>query len=227
MKSLFAGVFFLHSFFVSAQTSKTFITLGIDYRQYPIDIEDVPRGAYSSNAMPYQDNFWNTFSICSRFGLNLKKKWSISLAGYIRYNHNHYLQGVNLATPRQEKIKEKKKIKFDLFIDAEKKISLKKGKNRFLTVLAGIGFTNINTGYDVFLQDTLPSGPTQGYRYTGNYLHFGPRINLGYQYEKIKFSIDTYVIEGPDLTNLTSLWFGASLCYEIPIRKKNKARTKK
>jgi hypothetical protein len=227
MKSLFAGVIFLHTCLASAQTSNTFFSFGIDYRQYPIDIEDVQRGGYSSNAMPREGNFWNTSSICSRYGLNFKENLSISLASYIRYNHNHFLQGVNLATPQQEKIKEKKKIKFDFFLDVEKKFSLKKGKNRFLTALAGIGFTNINTGYDIFLQDTLPSGPIQGYQYTGNYLRFGPRINLGYQYERLKFSIDTYVIEGPDLTNLTSLWFGASLCYEIPIGKKNKTSIKK
>lgn len=190
------------------QTS--FLSFGLDYRQYPIDIEDVPRGGYSSNAVSSDFRFWQVLSFHSRVGIKLEENWQLSLAGYTRYNHLTWLQGENLAAPITYKRKEKKNIKYDIFLDIEKKLRLKKNKERYFIAIGGIGFTNINTRFDVFLQDTLPSGPTQGHRYQGTFLHFGPRISLGYQYEKIKATIDTYFIEGPDLTNLTSLWIGGT-----------------
>jgi len=39
------------------QSGNSFISFGLDYRQYPIDIEDVPRGGYSSNALPDNSEF--------------------------------------------------------------------------------------------------------------------------------------------------------------------------
>jgi hypothetical protein len=91
--------------------------------------------------------------------------------------------------------------------------------------MAGIGFININTRYDVVLRDTLENGyVTPGKRYQGRFVYFGPRISLGYQYKKIKASLDAFVIEDPALTNLTSLWIGATISYEMILRKKKKSQ---
>ena len=222
MKTTVLLFFFVTTSIVYGQKKSHFLSFGLDYRGYPIDIEDVPRGGYSSNGLPDDSKFWQVTNLYGRVGIKLEKNFYLSLASYTRYNHLTWLQGDNLASPVTYKRKEKKNFKFDAFLDIEKKMPLKKNKERYFVALAGIGFTNINTRFDVFLQDTLPSGPTQGRRYQGNFLHFTPRVSLGYQYEKIKLTIDTYFIEGPDLTNLTSLWIGGTVSYEIALKKKNK-----
>jgi hypothetical protein len=200
-----------------------FFSCGLDYRQYPIDIEDVPRGGYSSNGYFYGEKFWQTASLHSGFGIVMKKNWQLSITPYFRYNHLHWLKGKNYSIPESGKRMDKKNVKFDLFLDVEKKFQIKKDKPRFITVCAGIGYVNMNTRYNLTLRDTLPSGGLADIKhYEGTLLHFGPRLSLGYQYEKIKAFLDAYMIEGPDLTNLTSLWIGGTISYEMPLKKKKK-----
>jgi len=194
-----------------------FINFGLDYRQYPIDIEDVSEGPYHSNGAPSDSRLWQVLSIHGAYGFRLEKKWSLSICLYARYNHMHWLQGYNYINPSNER-KEKKNFKYDVFFDLEKKLQLRKNKEQFLFGKMGIGITNINTRFDISLQDTLLSGPTALKRYKGTYSHLTPRVSLGYQYKRIKASLDSYIIEGPDLTNLTSLWLGATLSYEIPFK---------
>lgn len=203
------------------QSGNSIISFGLDYRQYPIDIEDVPRGGYHSNALPDNSRFWQVISVHGRYGIKLKKNWSLSLAFYTRYNHMNWLQGYNYVNPPSDRT-EKMNFKYDAFLDVEKKVQLKKDTERFLFLLIGVGFTNTNTHFDVFLQDTLPTGPVEGKRYIGSFVHLSTRLSFGYQYEKIKASLDAYIIEGPDRTNLTSLWLGATISYEINLKKKKK-----
>ena len=133
----------------------------------------------------------------------------------------NWLQGYSYVNPPVDRT-EKKNFKYDAFLDIEKKVQIKKDSEKYLFVLAGIGFTNINTHFDVFLQDTLPTGPVEGKRYVGSFFRFSPHLSIGYQYEKIKASLDSYIIEGPDRTNLTSLWLGATISYEINLKRKKK-----
>ena len=221
MRLFSLGISVVFSILTFGQSANSFISFGLDYRQYPIDIEDVPRGGYSSNALPDNSEFWQVISVHGRYGIKLKKNWSVSLAFYTRYNHLNWLQGYSYVNPAAD-LAEKKNFKYDAFLDIEKKVQLKKNKERYFFVLAGIGFTNINTHFDVFLQDTLPTGPVEGKRYVGSFCRFSPRLSIGYQYGKIKGSLDAYVIEGPDRTNLTSLWLGATIGYEIYLKKKKR-----
>jgi hypothetical protein len=56
------------------------------------------------------------------------------------------------------------------------------------------------------LQDTLENGTiTSNKHYQGTFSHVGPRLGVCYQYEKIKVLLNAYIIEGPDLTNLTAV----------------------
>ena len=80
--------------------------------------------------------------------------------------------------------------------------------------MVGMGFTNINSRWDVVLVDTVYGNPFS-YHYKGTHFHFGPRLSLGYQYKMIRLSLDAYVIEDPIRANLTSLWTGATLSYEM------------
>lgn len=233
MKILFLYFVISISFWASGQRGNTFFSFGLDYRQYPIDIEDVPRGPLpNDNGLPSDDErFWQTISIHGSYGLRFDKNWLFSTSLHCRYNLLHRSENVNYSSPYptvlgppSQKPKEKKNLKFDFFIDAEKKLSLKKNKERFLLIKAGVGFTNINTGFDIVLTDSVESIPFDTRHYQGTLLHFGPRFSFGYQYEKIKASIDTYIIEDPTLANLTSLWFGATLSYEFMLKKKKAAK---
>lgn len=230
MKSLFLYFFISISFFTSAQRTNTFFYFGIDYRLYPIDIENVPAGPLPANkGLPQDDSkFWKVMSLHGKYGLRFEKNWLLSTTLYGRYNLLHREENINYSSPSptvleppQQRVKEKKNLKFDFFIDIEKRLNLK--KENFFFASVGLGFTNINSGFDITLTDSVESIPFDTRHYKGMLLHFGPRVSFGYQHKKIKASLDTYLIEGPDLNNLTSLWLGASISYELFLkRKKNK-----
>lgn len=222
MKFLLLNIILFYSYVVAAQKKISVLSFGIDYRLYPIDIEDVPRGPLpDNNGLPSDDGrFWQAVSIQGRYGIRFEKNWLISASLYTRYNLLHRLEGVRYPNPAFKQVKEKKNLKFDIFLDLEKKIRLKKEKERYFWGVAGLGFTNINSRFDIILTDTSEYGPFPEHHYKGTMLHFGPRLSFGYQYENIKASLDTYLIEDPALTNLTSLWFGATICYEISIKRK-------
>ena len=88
--------------------------------------------------------------------------------------------------------------------------------------MAGVGFTNINSQFDITLTDSLASIPYPSHHYHGTLFHFGPRVSLGYQYNKLKASLDAYVIEDPLKTDLTSLWIGVTINYEMLLKKKKR-----
>lgn len=231
MKAVTLLFLLLAGLIVAGQKENQFLSFGFDYRQYPIDIEDVPRGPLPpDNGLPSDDSkFWRPLSIHGRYGFKLKRNWLLSVSFYGRYNLLHRLEGINYLSPyptvlepSPQKVIERKNSKFDFFIDVEKKRKIKKGKEIYLFVLTGIGFTNINSKFDIILTDSLESRPFQSHHYYGTLLHFGPHISLGYQYEKVKASLDAYMIENPTLANLTSLWIGGTISYEITLRKKKK-----
>ena len=223
MKSITNILIFLLFFLTaSAQKKTNIISFGIDYRDYPIDIENVPRGGSStSNGLPFDDSkFWKVVSLHGNFGIISKTNWLFSTSLYGRYNYLHRTEGIDISsTPYIGKSKSKKNFKFDFFVNIEKKFKIQKDKERYFFTALGIGFTNINSRFDVTLTDTADSRPFPSHHYAGTLLHFGTRISLGYQYEKIKFSLNTYLIEGPDLTNLSSLWVGATISYEIKLKR--------
>lgn len=198
---------------------------GLDYRPESIDIEDLPQGPLPTSYTEfYGGDFWKTLSVHGRWAVALKKNWQFSIAGYSRYNHLNWLErGKDEQIPWEwQHLEEQKRLKFDCFLEAEKKFRIKKTKERYLTIMAGLGFVNLNTHYNVFFKkDTLPSGIIRGdAHYEGNLAKFAPKLSLGYQYKRIKATIDAYVVEGQDLVDLTAAWIGATISYEILIRKK-------
>ncbi len=199
-----------------------FVGGGLDYRMYPIDVEDVPRGPLPrDNSLPGSDTkFWRPVSLHTRFGWQTAGSWLFSLSAYGRYNQFHRIEGINYANLYPQNLRTKKNFKSDIFLDIEKKIGAgkKTGKNFF--VLAGLGLTNINSRWDVVLTDTSASGSPFTVHYKGTFLHFGPRLSLGYQHKGFKISLDGYMIEDRKRANLTALWCGATVSYEIALKKK-------
>lgn len=224
MKFLFSTLLLLAFLQTEAQNKQGFISFGLDYRIFPIDIEDVPNGPLPADmGLPDDDSkFWQAISVHARYGIHLKRNWSLSLSFYTRYNLLHRLEGINVDKPYPGNIRKKKTFKYDAFIDLEKKIRLRKFDQSFF-ILAGAGFTNMNSRYDITLTDYTDSWPFLPRRYKGTFLRFTPRLSLGYQYQKMRGSLDTYLIEGSTRNNLTALWFGGTISYEMQLRKKNKS----
>ncbi len=232
MKYFFLLVVLLHFFSASAQ-KKSFVEFGIDYRQYPIDIEDVRGGGQTGGGLMLpsdkDERFWQTFSLSGKWGLLAKKNWLFSFSTSTRYNYLHRTQNHNTYYNGQYNVTTKTRnakfnFKYDLFFNIEKKIKL--NKQSFILAEAGVGFTNINSKFDVTLTDSLEHQAMLPVRYHGTLRQFGPKFSLGYQYKKFKAMITAFVIEDPDLNNLTSLWIGGGLSYEMLLKKRKKGADK-
>ena len=220
----FSWVFFFGSLLQAngqINKSKYIFSLGLEYRQLPIDIENSPRnGSISGNDVFYGLDFWRALNLQVSLGMDLKKNWNVSLVNYTRYNHLHWLELPEDGVAEFQDLDEKKNFKYDLFINLEKKKRLSIRKDHFLIILGGVGLANLNTRYNVYFKDTLPSGAVYEERFKGTFLRFTPRLGLGFKFHNITTSLNTIVIEGPDLTNLASLWIGLNVRYEIRLNKK-------
>jgi hypothetical protein len=209
-----------------AQQGKVVVAAGINYRTYPIDVEDIPPGPQgTTNGLPDADDdgkFWKTFSLYGSIGFKTTDNWLFSFSGYARHNLFHRLEGINVLEPIPKNIKKKKNFKYDFFIDIEKKIRLKKNQEKYLIGVVGAGISNINTRFDISIVDRYDTIFFAPKRYNGTYTKFTPRVSLGYQHKKIKYLINAYVIEDPGLIDLTSLWLGATLAYEFTLKKRKK-----
>ena len=222
-------IFFVLFFFIGlllhsngqVNRSKYVLSLGLEYRQLPIDIESSPRnGSTSGNGVFYGLDFWRALNLKLGLGIDLKKNWRVSLINYIRYNHLHWLELPEDGVAEFQNLDEKKNFKYDVFIDLEKKKRLSIKKEHYLFISVGVGLANLNTRYNVYFKDTLPSGAIYEERFQGTFLRFTPRINLGFQFHNITASLNAIVIEGPDLADLTSLWIGANISYELRLNRK-------
>jgi len=203
--------------------SKYLLAVGIEYRQLPIDIENLPaNGSSSGNDIFYGLDFWRCLSLKSSIGTNLKNDWRLSIINYIRYNHLHWLELPEDGIAELQNLDEKKNLKFDLFLTFEKRKQLKKDKENYILASAGVGLSNINTRYNVYFKDTLPSGTIYEERFRGTFLRFTPRFGFGIQLQHVMLSLNAIIIEGPDLNDLTSLWMGGNISYEIQFKKKQK-----
>lgn len=198
-----------------AQRNSPFILMGVDYRQFPIDIENAPGGPYSGNGGFYADKFWKVSSLVLGTGLSMKRNLDLSIITFTRYNHLHWLEGRNFASQSTQKRKEKKNFKLDVFFDLNKNISLRKSKKNYFIASLGIGLINLNTNYDVIIQDTFPGGPGMARHYKGSLTKLAPRISTGYRFRNFKIFMEAFITENPDLTNLTSLWLGGGLKYDL------------
>ena len=115
----FITLILLYCFFSSAAQKNNYtrhtLSFGFDYRQYPIDIEDVPRGPLPNpKGLPdFDSKFWRPISIFGQYGLLFKKEWVLSASLYGRYNTLHRIQNLNYSQPLPKNIKRKKNFKYD------------------------------------------------------------------------------------------------------------------
>jgi hypothetical protein len=223
MKKTIWILFLFISYACNGQNGKPgwFVAGGLDFRSESIDIEDVPRGSsLPQYGPPFEKKFWKTLSVHGRVGFSPGRNWFFSTSFYTRHNVFHRVEGINFGNTTYKEPRTKKNFKYDIFLDLEKKIRLKKNKERYFFVQGGIGFVNINTRFDFVVTDTTEWGSTYAGYYKGTMLHGGPRMSLGYQHGPIKISLDGYITEDAALSTLTAVWIGTTLSYEFVLRKK-------
>jgi hypothetical protein len=230
MKYIFFFIGFIVSVSVKSQKTEILTSFGIDYRTYPIDIEDAQQGPLPTSTYGELTGsaFWKVLSVHGKLGVKTKDNWLFSLSLYSRYNHNHFLDDPYIPnSPNSyyynEDTRAKNKIKFDVFVETEKKIRIKRNHEQYFTMLLGVGYTNLNSNTDItYLKNNVSGGTAQPTIYKGSFQQFCPKLSIGYQYKKIKGSIDSYFIEDPLLTNYTSIWLGATISYELVLKKRSK-----
>ena len=203
-------IFNLSSF---AQTNS--LSLGLDYRTYPLDIEDAPMGPSHGDASFYSESFWKPLSFRLSFKKTILKNWSAMLSGVVRYNHTNWKYGINSTQNNNEERPENKSVKYDFVIDLEKEVPCSESLQRGFIIQFGIGAYNLNSEFNVYHRDTLPSGLSDIRHYKGSFSKVGPHLGVGYRVKKLKFVFDCYFVEGPTFQNLTSLWFGTHVVYVI------------
>lgn len=209
----------------SAQDKNILLTAGIVYKGHPFDIEDVPRGGnYSGGGDFFGWEFWDVWGLHAQVALPLNNNWILSTEGNIRYNHFHWTEGYNSYTSGTVAYYNadrsfKRNFKYDAFILAERIVDLNKKRNGHYFVNAGVGLINMNTRYNVTLQDTVNGTPLGVEHYNGTLMRLSPKMSLGYQYKFLRFSVDGCITEDPSLMNLTSLWLGVTFGYQFNIRK--------
>ena len=72
-----------------------FLQAGINYRQAPIDIENVPRGWIGGKGSFHNISFWRVPSFHFGIGKKIQNDWCLMINTSIRFNHFHYKGGFN------------------------------------------------------------------------------------------------------------------------------------
>jgi hypothetical protein len=213
MKLLSSLLFFLvlHTGYCQSYS----ISAGISYRTYPIDIENVPPGPAHGDASFYSSRFWKPLSVQWSTAKYLPGNWTIQLSNVIRYNHTNWKTGVNYNVTNPPKRPEAKSFKYDFIFDIERQMPIRHSQKSAFCIQLGVGAVNLNSGFDVKMRDTLPTGLTDLRHYKGSFAKISPHLGIGYKMDKFKLMIDCLVVEGPTFQNLSSLWIGASVVYEI------------
>jgi hypothetical protein len=144
-----------------------------------------------------------------------KKKLSVQLASYFRYNHLYY--GKNAQGMSNSNQKEYKRLKYDIFTDVL--YHFKKRKEKSVGVILGAGIGNMN--YGTKFKDSLWTGSKNELR-TRSFTFIAPRLLLGF--EKSKFSFFTIAHGTPDIDYRSNptIWLEFKLAYSFKIKKDKK-----
>jgi hypothetical protein len=145
----------------------------------------------------------------------LKKRISVQLASYFRYNHLYY--GKNAQGVSSTKEKEYKRLKYDVFIDGL--YHFKKRKPRSVGIVLGAGIGNMN--YGTKFKDSTWRG-NDYVEFDRSFRFLAPRLIVGFN--KQKFSFFTIAHGTPDsyYRSNPSIWLEFKAAYSFsPFKKKN------
>jgi Helicobacter outer membrane protein len=144
-----------------------------------------------------------------------KKKLTVQLASYFRYNHLYY--GKNAQGISNQNQTEYKRLKYDIFIDALYHFKKRKEKSVGIILGAGIGKMNYGTKF----KDSLWTGSKNELK-TRAFIFTAPRLLLGF--EKSNFSFFTIAHGTPDIDYRSNptIWLEFKLAYAFKIKKDKK-----
>ena len=144
----------------------------------------------------------------------LKKRISVQLASYFRYNHLYY--GKNSQGVSSTKEKEYKRLKYDVFIDGLYHFKKRKPSSIGIELGLGIGNMNLGTKFKDSIWDGLAT--VEGVK---SFTFLAPRLIIGIN--KTKFSFFAIVHGTPDsyYRSEPSIWLEFKAAYTFsPFKKK-------
>ena len=146
----------------------------------------------------------------------LKKRISLQLASYFRYNHLHY--GKNTQGVSSTKEKEYKRLKYDVFIDGIYHFKKRKPASVGIVLGAGIGYMNYGTKF----KDSAWLGNNY-IEFTRSFRFLAPRLIVGINKSKFSFfaiahgTPDSYYRSNP------TIWLEFKAAYTFSPFKKKKS----
>lgn len=193
-------------FILTVQSKAQFkIYSGLAYSTESFNIENIENTNNSSyNHIQYDPyNYFSTINLYTVISKPINKTFSVNLDNYLRYNHHYYkrLQRNNGLEPHNQ-VPQVKKIKLDLIIGFTKNIEINKKKS-FLFGM-GLGYNNINSGYNYKYNDTFPNGSSYNLSFKGNWLHFTPNLNIGLNVNDYRIKLDAILTKDPTFSGLLS-----------------------
>ena len=224
MKKLLFCLSLLFAFnFTFSQNKNKFnpsLEIGIAQRSFPFELSEFSHLPGSFSGYSYEfDNHKHFKNFSLSIALKeyvLKKRISVQLASYFRYNHLYYGKNAQGITNYSD---EYKRLKYDIFLDGL--YHFKKGKSSSVGVELGlgIGFMNLGTRFKDSILD-------YNNRYEEVIRGFGflaPRLLVGIN--KNKFSLFAIAHGTPDsyYRSNPSIWLEFKLAYSFsPFKKREK-----
>lgn len=194
------------------------IEIGIAQRSNPFELSEFS-WLPGSSGYTYQYNSGKHFK---NFSLSLalqqfvlKKRISVQLASYFRYNHLYY--GKNAQGVSSTNEKEYKRLKYDVFIDGIYHFKKRKPSSIGIELGLGIGYMNFGTNF----KDSIWNGNAT-VEAVRSFTFLAPRLIIGIN--KNKFSFFTIVHGTPDsyYRSNPSIWLEFKAAYTFSLFKKKK-----
>lgn len=194
------------------------IEVGIAYRPGVIELSELskypnpsPRGyTYAYNSKKHFNNVSLSIAVQQ---FVLKKRISLQVASYFRYNHLYYCKNAQGVSSPGEK--EYKRLKYDIFFDGL--YHFKKGKSGISFVL-GAGTGNMN--YGTRFRDSVWRGNDSlvGVR---SFRFFAPRLIVGLTKNNISLFAITHGTPDREYEGNPSIWLEFKAAYTFsPFKKK-------
>jgi hypothetical protein len=195
------------------------IEIGIAQRSNPFELSpDTRYQGYSRITYQYDRNkHFRNFSISLAIQqFVLKKRISVQIASYLRYNHLYY--GKNAQGVSSTKEKEYKRLKYDLFIDGIYHFKKRKTSSIGIELGLGIGYMNLGTRF----KDSLLDYNNQYRETVGGFDFLAPRLIVGLNKNKFSFFAIAHGTPDSDYRSNPSVWLEFKLAYSFSLFKKKK-----
>ncbi len=196
------------------------VEIGIAFRPVVIELSELSRlpnlgPPYTTYAYNATKHFHNLNLAIALQHYVFKKRISLQVASYFRYNHLYYGKNAQGLSSLNEK--EYKRLKYDVFIDGM--YHFKKRKPGSVGILLGVGIGNMN--YGTRFMDSAWRGNdyvevVKGFRF------MAPRLIVGLNKNKFSFFTIAHGTPDADYEGNPSIWLEFKAAYSFSPFKMNK-----